>query len=111
MTVPGGNVTGLAGFSSELTGKRLELLREIVPGLSRVGIMWDPGIPAALLEYKATEEAARSLHLRLQSVPLFPWLGSLLAFLRIWRRRAPRRGGESARSAPPGCRSKPSYRH
>ena len=70
---PGGNVTGLAGFSSELTGKRLELLREIVPGLSRVGIMWDPGIPAALLEYKATEEAARSLHLKLQSVQVsFP---------------------------------------
>ena len=65
---PGGNVTGLAGFSSELTGKRLELLLEVVPGLSRVAIMWDLGNRAALLEYKATEEAARSLRLRLQSV-------------------------------------------
>ena len=65
---PGGNVTGLAGFSSELTGKRLELLREIVPRLSRVAIMWDPGVGASLLEYEATEEAARSLRLRLQSV-------------------------------------------
>jgi len=65
---PGGNVTGFTGFSSELTGKRLELLRGIVPRLSRVAIMWDPGVRASLLEYKATEEAARSLRLRLQSV-------------------------------------------
>jgi len=65
---PGGNITGLTGISPELNVKRLELLKEVVPGLSRVAVMWDPGIRGALLEYKATEEAARSLRLQLQSV-------------------------------------------
>ncbi len=65
---PGGNITGLTGLSPELNVKRLELLKEVVPGLTRVAVMWDPGIRGALLEYKATEEAARSLHLELQSV-------------------------------------------
>ncbi len=65
---PGGNITGLTGLSPELNAKRLELLKEVVPGLTRVAIMWDPGIRGALLEYKTTEEAARSLRLQLQSV-------------------------------------------
>jgi putative ABC transport system substrate-binding protein len=65
---PGGNVTGFTSISPELGAKRLELLREAVPGLSRVAIMWNPDIRGALLDYKATEEAARSLRLQLQSV-------------------------------------------
>jgi len=65
---PGGNVTGFTSISPELGAKRLELLREAVPGLSRVAIMWNPDIPGALLDYKATEEATRSLRLQLQSV-------------------------------------------
>ena len=65
---PGGNVTGLTTISPELSAKRLELLNEAVPGLSRAAIMWDPDIRGGLLEYKATEEAARSLRLQLQSV-------------------------------------------
>lgn len=65
---PGGNVTGFTSISPELSAKRLELLREAVPGLSRVAIMWNPDIRGALLDYKATEEAARSLRLQLQSV-------------------------------------------
>jgi putative ABC transport system substrate-binding protein len=46
----------------------LELLREIVPGLSRVAILWNPDIRGAVLDYKETENAARALHLQLQSV-------------------------------------------
>jgi putative tryptophan/tyrosine transport system substrate-binding protein len=65
---PGGNITGLTGLSPELNAKRLELLKEVVPGLTRVAIMWDPTIRGALLEYKTTEEAARSLRVQLQSV-------------------------------------------
>jgi putative ABC transport system substrate-binding protein len=65
---PGGNVTGLTGISPELNAKRLELLREAVPGLSRVAIMWNPDDRGALLDYKETEGAARSLRLQLQSV-------------------------------------------
>jgi putative tryptophan/tyrosine transport system substrate-binding protein len=64
---PGGNVTGLTSISPELSPKRLELLKEIVPGLSRVAIMWDPGVRGAVLDYKETEKAAHSLHLQIQS--------------------------------------------
>jgi putative ABC transport system substrate-binding protein len=65
---PGGNVTGLTSLSPELTGKRLELLKEVVPGLSRVAIMWNPDLRGAVLEYKETQSAALSLGLQLQTV-------------------------------------------
>src|SRR5262249_19031888 len=65
---PGGNITGLSNISAELSGKRLELLREVVPRLSRVAYLWDPDIRGLVIDYKETEAAARSLHLELQSV-------------------------------------------
>jgi len=65
---PGGNVTGLSGVSPELSGKRLELLKQIVPGLSRVAFLWNPDLRSAVLDYKETEAAASSLRLELQSV-------------------------------------------
>ena len=67
---PGGNVTGLSTLSPELSGKRLELLREVVPGLSRVALLWNPDSRGNLLDYKETEVVARSLHMELQSVEL-----------------------------------------
>ena len=65
---PGGNVTGLSSMSPELSGKRLELLKEVVPGLSRVAFLWNPDVRGAVLDYKETEGAARSLGLELQSI-------------------------------------------
>ena len=65
---PGGNITGNSSMSPELNGKRLELLKEVVPGLSRVAILWNPDIRGAVLDYKETEGAARALRLQLQSV-------------------------------------------
>jgi putative ABC transport system substrate-binding protein len=65
---PGGNVTGLSNISPELSGKRLELLKEAVPGLSRVAFLWNPDLRGALFDYKETEGAARALRLQLQSV-------------------------------------------
>jgi putative ABC transport system substrate-binding protein len=65
---PGGNVTGLSTISPELSGKRLELLKEAVPGLSRVAFLWNPDVRGTVLDYKETEGAARSLRLELQSV-------------------------------------------
>jgi putative ABC transport system substrate-binding protein len=65
---PGGNITGLSSISPELSGKRLELLKEVVPGLSRVAFLWNPDVRGAVLDYKETEGAAGSLHLQLQSV-------------------------------------------
>ena len=65
---PGGNVTGNSAMSPELSAKRLELLREVVPGLSRIAMLWNPDIRGAVLDYRETEGAARSLRLQLQSV-------------------------------------------
>lgn len=65
---PGGNVTGLTFISPELSGKRLELLREAFPKISRVAVLWNPEDPPRLLEYKAADSAAKQLGLTLQSV-------------------------------------------
>jgi putative ABC transport system substrate-binding protein len=65
---PGGNVTGVSSISPELSGKRLELLREVIPGLSRVAFIWNPDVRGNVLDYKETESTARSLRLQLQSV-------------------------------------------
>ena len=65
---PGGNITGLSSFSPELSGKRLEFLRQVIPGISRVAIIWNPDVRGALLDYRETEIAARSLGMQLQSV-------------------------------------------
>jgi ABC-type uncharacterized transport system substrate-binding protein len=65
---PGRNVTGLSMISLEVTGKRLELLKEAIPGLSRVAFLWNPGVRGDTLQYKEAEGASRSLGLSLQSV-------------------------------------------
>ena len=63
---PGGNITGLATLSSELDGKRLELLKETLPGLSQVVALRGPGPQRSSVTQKETEVAARSLGLKLQ---------------------------------------------
>jgi putative tryptophan/tyrosine transport system substrate-binding protein len=65
---PGGNITGLSLLSPELSGKRLELLKEIAAGLARVAVLWNPDGPPAVLSLKETESAARALGIKLQSV-------------------------------------------
>ena len=65
---PGGNVTGLANFTSELAGKRLELLKEVVPRVSRVAVLWNPDAPSSTLRMRETEAAAPSLGIKLQPV-------------------------------------------
>jgi ABC-type uncharacterized transport system substrate-binding protein len=60
---PGGNVTGLSIQATDLAGKRVELLREVIPGLRQLGIMVDAGYPAAVLEMGEVHEAARTLGL------------------------------------------------
>ena len=66
---PGGNITGVVRLTRELSGKRLELLKEAAPRISRVGVLWDgnaaPGPAIASKEYEA---AARSLKLEFQSL-------------------------------------------
>ena len=66
---PGGNVTGITNLSRELGGKRLELLKEAVPKVARVAVLYDPAIPGSVLEVKEVlPVAARALGLTLQ-----PW--------------------------------------
>src|SRR4030095_409457 len=65
---PGGNVTGLTTLSRELAGKRLELLKEAVPKLARVAVLYDPAIPRGVIEVKEVlPVAARALGLTVRS--------------------------------------------
>jgi putative ABC transport system substrate-binding protein len=63
---PGGNITGISVLASDLWPKRLELLKEIFPKLSRVAMVWNKGNPGMALEAKATQEVAGPLGITLQ---------------------------------------------
>jgi putative tryptophan/tyrosine transport system substrate-binding protein len=65
---PGGNATGLTLISPELGGKRLQLLKEIAPGVARVAVLWNPTDPGKALELRETEAGARALGIVLQSI-------------------------------------------
>jgi len=61
---PGANITGVTTFSTELTAKRIQLLRELVPGLARIALLHNMGNPAAPPEWEETKMAARALGLQ-----------------------------------------------
>ena len=63
---PGGNVTGLSAIVGEVSGKRLELLREVIPGVSRIVGLFNMSNPIDALQWKETEIAASSLRVQLQ---------------------------------------------
>jgi ABC-type uncharacterized transport system substrate-binding protein len=63
---PGKNVTGLSTLTRELVGKRLQLLREAVPGIFRVAVLWNSTVTIQALELREAEAAARSLKVQLQ---------------------------------------------
>ena len=65
---PGGNLTGVSSLVRGLSGKRLELLRESVPNLSRVGVLWDMNGPAPAIGFKEYQTAARDLKVTIQSL-------------------------------------------
>ena len=65
---PGGNITGVTNLAPELGGKRLELLKEIVPQLSRVAVLGDPSSPSHAPGWRETERAARLLGVQVQSL-------------------------------------------
>ncbi len=67
---PGGNVTGLSSQSTDTAGKRLELLREVVPGLHRLAIMANIGYPGAVLEMGEVHAAARTLGLEVVTLEI-----------------------------------------
>jgi len=65
---PGGNITGLTSSNSALAGKRLELLKEAFPHISRVGVLWDPSRQGGEVSFKQTENVARALGVKLESL-------------------------------------------
>jgi putative ABC transport system substrate-binding protein len=65
---PGGNVTGLTLMQTELSSKRLQLLREAAPSTTVVAVVWNPADPAAVDFLRETEAAARSLGVKLHAV-------------------------------------------
>ena len=67
---PEGNITGLAFNAADLAGKRLELLRELVPRLRRVAVLWHSANPGNLLQLEGAEVAARTLGMQLEPVPV-----------------------------------------
>jgi putative tryptophan/tyrosine transport system substrate-binding protein len=67
---PGGNATGLSTLATDLIGKRLELLREVIPGLSRVAVMANAGNPLAVLEMREVQATAATLGLKVVTLEI-----------------------------------------
>jgi putative ABC transport system substrate-binding protein len=65
---PGGNITGLTSISPELDGKRLELLREIVPGISHIAVLWNSDSPLQFVGQRRTQDAAEVLGIKVLSL-------------------------------------------
>ena len=80
---PGGKVTGATCISSELAGKRLQMLKELVPALARVAILYNPDDRNKSLEYKEAQVAARSMDLTLQAFEANSPSGIDAAFVRM----------------------------
>jgi putative ABC transport system substrate-binding protein len=84
---PGGNATGLTIIMSETTAKSLEVLKEAVPGLASVAVLWDPATPSHGPALKAAETTARALGLKVHPVPVRSAADFDSAFLTMARER------------------------
>ena len=67
---PGGNITGLSILGPDLSTKRLEMLKEVVLGVSRVAVFWNPDDPAAKISLRETQDAAKAQAMHLQIVEI-----------------------------------------
>jgi putative ABC transport system substrate-binding protein len=67
---PGGNVTGLSLMSPALAGKRLELLKEVIPGLKRIAVLWNAANPYPANVFTQTKLAAEKLGIEVQSLEI-----------------------------------------
>ena len=65
---PGGNITGLTSISAEMEGKRLELLREVVPKISHIAVLWNAGSPVQVIQERETRVAAEVLGMKMLSL-------------------------------------------
>ena len=80
---PGGNITGISILATELSGKRLELLEEIVPGASPVAMFWNDSNPGMVLRAHEAQNAAGKLSLNLQSIGVHDLISFDTAFAAI----------------------------
>jgi len=67
---PGGNITGLANLGRDLSAKRVELLKDLLPKMSRVGVLWDADGPGPAIAFKEYEAAARAFKLEFRSLEM-----------------------------------------
>ena len=88
LATPGGNVTGLSILAPEMGGKRLELLKEVVPKITRIAFLWALGGASAPITVKETQTVARALQLELQSLELRDAKGFDRAFEAITKNHA-----------------------
>src|SRR4030095_5179110 len=65
---PGGNITGMSLMTPDVAGKRLELLKEVLPRVARVAVLWNAANPSPALVFKATQSAGRTLGVEVQSL-------------------------------------------
>ena len=105
---PGGNITGVTRLTRELSGKRLELLKEAVPRMSRVAVLWSPDDSGASIAFKEYQAVAPSLKIQLQSLevrdPNPDFEGAFRAAAKKSANgRALRRDGLAAHAPQPAC--------
>jgi ABC-type uncharacterized transport system substrate-binding protein len=87
---PGANVTGLTFDvdATQLSAKRLEILKELLPSVSRVAVLWNPGYAPGSMRFKGTEQAGRSLGITIASVHFSEGSDAERAFTEIRRAQA-----------------------
>ena len=87
---PGGNITGFTNLTGEITAKRLQLLKELIPTATRIGLIGNPGDPNALIQIQDAEAAARELkvQLRVFTVKEAAQLEPAFEAARSWRAQA-----------------------
>jgi putative ABC transport system substrate-binding protein len=84
---PGGNITGLSSLTLDLEGKRLELLKELLPTLARVAVLWDPTNPYSALALAQTQQTAQHLGVQVQPVRVHAAEDFASAFATLARER------------------------
>jgi putative tryptophan/tyrosine transport system substrate-binding protein len=86
---PGGNLTGLSVLATELAAKRLEILEEIVPHMSPLGMFWNDTNPSMVLSARQSQDAAAKLGLTIQSIGVHDLIGGLrFCSRRAWSGRS-----------------------
>jgi len=70
LSQPGGNITGVTSIAAEMEGKRLELLREVVPGASHIAVLWNAANPIQVIQEKQVQASAAVLKMRVLSLPV-----------------------------------------